>query len=113
MNLDELLGGANLEGLMDQARQMQNQMQQAQARAELKQVVGEAGGGMVKVTANGRLDILKVQIDPIAVTGEDVEMLQDLVTAAVNDAIRRAKQVVQQELGPLGDMMKASGLGGL
>lgn len=112
MNLNDLLGGGNLDGLMAQARQMQTQMQEAQARAELRQVTGEAGGGMVKVTANGRLDILKVEIDRLALVGEDLEMLQDLVTAAVNDAIRRAKATVQQELGPLGDMMKASGFGG-
>lgn len=112
MNLDELLGGNNLEGLMQQAQQMQEQVKQAQARAEKKQVVGEAGGGIVTVTANGRMEILSVHIDPIAATGEDLEMLQDLVTAAVNDALRRAKETVQKELGPLGDMMKASGMGG-
>ncbi|PKN58902.1 MAG: YbaB/EbfC family nucleoid-associated protein [Deltaproteobacteria bacterium HGW-Deltaproteobacteria-14] len=112
MNLDELLGGANLEGLMQQAQQMQEQVKQAQARAEKRQVVGEAGGGIIKVTANGRLEILSVQIDPVAATGEDLEMLQDLVTAAVNDALRRAKETVREEMGPMADAMKASGLGG-
>jgi len=112
MNIDELLGGANLEGLMQQAQQMQEQVKQAQARAEQKKVVGEAGGGIIKVTANGRMEILAVEIDPIAATGEDLEMLQDLVTAAVNDALRRAKDAMREEMGPFADMMKASGMGG-
>lgn len=111
MNIDELLSGGGLEGLMEQAREMQNQMQQAQARAGELKVTGEAGGGMVRVTANGKMEVLQVTIDPVVAGGDDLEMLQDLVTAAVNDALRRAREAVTRELGPLAEVMKASGLG--
>ncbi|MGM0576767.1 MAG: YbaB/EbfC family nucleoid-associated protein [Myxococcota bacterium] len=105
-------GGGGLQGLLQQATQMQAQVQEAQSRAAARKVVGEAGGGLVKVTANGKLEVLQVEIDP-AVADEDREMLQDLVVAATNDALSRAKNLMNEELGPLAQMLQSSGLGGL
>ncbi|MFT7583056.1 MAG: DNA-binding YbaB/EbfC family protein [Myxococcota bacterium] len=112
MNMDDLMKGGNLQGLMQQAQEMQQKMAEAQSRAELQSAQGEAAGGLVKVTANGKLEILAVAIDP-AIGTEDLEMLQDLIVAATNDAIRKAREVVTNELGPLAQMLKGSGLGGL
>ncbi len=112
MNIEDLLKGEGLQGLMQQAQQMQSQMQQARAKAQDKTVVGESGGGMVKVTANGNMEVLSVFIDPLAASPEeDLEMLQDLIVAATNDALRRAKQAVEAELGPLAQMLKSAGMG--
>ncbi len=74
--------------LMKQAQQMQEQMQKAQQELADLEVVGEAGGGMVKVTMTGRHDVRRVSIDP-ALLGDDREMLEDLVAAAVNDAVQK------------------------
>ena len=111
MSIEDLLGGPDgLKNLMGQAQQMQQQMKDAQARAEQREVVGESGGGLVKVTANGRLEILSVTIDPVAVDPRDVEMLEDLVTAAINVALTRARDAMNEELGSLGSMLNMSGL---
>lgn len=74
--------------LMRQAQQMQESMQKAQAELQALEVVGEAGGGMVKVRMNGRHEVARVEIDP-SVAGDDRELLEDLVTAAINDAVRK------------------------
>jgi hypothetical protein len=108
MKLEELFGG-DLNGLMEQAQQVQKQMKEAQDRAANKKVTGEAGGGLVKVVANGRQEILSVEIDH-AVIGEDREMLQDLFVAATNDALRKSKAMMGEELGPLADALKGSGM---
>jgi len=109
MKLEDILSGGNLDGILGQARQMQAQMAEAQARAAAKKVTGESGGGLVRVTVNGHMTVDAVVIDPVVL--QDVEMLQDLIVAATNDAIRRAKEVVEQELGPLAAMAKAAGIG--
>ena len=72
-------------------------------------MTGEAGGGLVKVTATGAMTIARVWLDPVTLT--DKEMLEDLITAACNDALRRAKDAVNEELGPLGEMARSAGLG--
>ncbi|MCB9734298.1 MAG: YbaB/EbfC family nucleoid-associated protein [Deltaproteobacteria bacterium] len=110
-DLEALLGGGNLDGLLQQAQQMQQTMVQAKARAEAQEVTGESGGGMVKVRANGKLDVLSVTLDKAVVDPGDVEMLQDLIVAGVNDALRRAREVVAKELGPMAEALKASGMG--
>ena len=109
MNFDELFGGGKLEAMMQQAQALQKQVQEAQDRAARREVVGESGGGLVKVTATGAMTIVKVLLDPVTLT--DKEMLEDLITAAVNDALRRAKEAATAELGPLGEMAKNAGLG--
>jgi len=111
MDLESLLGGGEgLKGLMEQAQKMQQQMQEAQARAERIEVVGESGGGLVSVKANGKQEVISITLDPVAVDPRDIEMLQDLITAAVNVALKKAQDAVSSEMGPLGDMMKSAGL---
>src|SRR5213076_1056307 len=86
--------------LMKQAQAMQASMQKAQAEIGNIEVVGEAGGGMVKVTMNGRHEVKRVQIEP-AVSGEDREMLEDLIAAATNDAVHKVEARVQQKMASL------------
>ncbi|SHF05769.1 hypothetical protein SAMN02745148_01735 [Modicisalibacter ilicicola DSM 19980] len=76
--------------LMKQAQEMQEKMQQVQEEIARAEVLGEAGAGMIKVTMNGRHDVSKVEIDP-AILEEDKEMLEDLLAAAVNDAVRKVE----------------------
>ena len=99
-------------GLMQQATMLQQQMKTAQERAARKHVVGESGGGLVKVTVSGALEVIRVEIDPAVVTGEDVSMLEDLVAAAIRDGMNRARDLVSAEMGPLAHALKAAGLGG-
>src|SRR5205823_14502741 len=100
----------DLNTLMQQAQQLQEQMQKTQERLAQKIVTGSAGGGMVVVTANGKGEIQKVQIDKQAVDPRDVPMLEDLVVAAVNSALKAAHDAAAAE-NPLSGM--ASGLGGM
>lgn len=86
--------------LMKQAQQLQANMQKAQAEIAAMEVTGESGGGMVKATINGRHEAKRVQIDP-SVPLDDREMIEDLVAAAFNDAVRRAEDVTQQKMGRL------------
>jgi len=101
----------DLQALMQQAQAMQQQALEAQERAARREVTGEAGGGLVKVTVTGAMVVTHVVLDPVTVT--DLKMLQDLITAATNDALKKAKDMMTQELGPLGQMMKQTGIGGL
>ncbi len=91
-------GLPNMQGMLKQIQKMQEKMAQVQAGLESKTVVGESGGGMVKVTANGRQHIVKVAIDKEVVTPEDVEMLEDLVLAATNKALDEAGKMAQEEM---------------
>jgi nucleoid-associated protein EbfC len=86
----------NLAGLMQQAQKMQQEMQKAQQELAKLEVCGEAGGGLVKVTMNGQHAVRRVQIDPSLL--DDVEMLEDIVTAAVNDAVNRITQTTQERM---------------
>ena len=88
----------NLGQLMRQAQQLQANMQKAQEQLGSLEVTGEAGGGMVKVTMNGRHEVRRVEIDP-AVAGSDREMLEDLMTAAFNDAARKVEATVSEKMG--------------
>ncbi|MCB9728103.1 MAG: YbaB/EbfC family nucleoid-associated protein [Deltaproteobacteria bacterium] len=109
MSDDNPLAGG-LQGLIQQAGAMQQRVQEAQARAAAKTVWGEAGGGLVRVEANGRMEIVRVDIDP-AIARDDTEMMQDLVVAATNAALANARDLMTAELGPLANMLKMSGLG--
>ena len=84
-------------GLMKQAQQMQQKMQQMQEEIQTMEVVGEAGAGMVKVTMTGRHDVKRVAIEP-SMGSEDLEMLEDLIAAAVNDAVRKIEVVSQEKM---------------
>ncbi|HUN27582.1 MAG TPA: YbaB/EbfC family nucleoid-associated protein [Steroidobacteraceae bacterium] len=91
----------NLNDLMKQAQAVQANMQKAQAELASIEVVGEAGGGMVKVTVNGRHEAKRVQIEPTVLAGEDREMLEDLLTAAFNDAVHKIELRVQEKMASL------------
>jgi len=94
-------GMGNMNQLMKQAKKLQEQMAKLQEELEQKTVEASAGGGVVTVVANGKKEIVEVKIAPEAVDPDDVEMLQDLILAAVNEALRRAEEMVQEEMGKL------------
>ncbi|MBA3981221.1 MAG: YbaB/EbfC family nucleoid-associated protein [Alcanivorax sp.] len=90
----------DMNNLMKQAQAMQERMKQMQEEVARAEVTGEAGAGMVKVTMNGRHDVRKVEIDP-SLMGEDKDMLEDLLAAAVNDAVRRVESQQQEKMSSL------------
>jgi hypothetical protein len=87
--------------LMKQAQQMQEQMQRMQEQLASEEIEGSAGGGMVIVRMNGRHEIVKVKIEPQVVDPQDVEMLEDLIAAASNDACSKIDEKVKEEMGKL------------
>ena len=91
---------ANIGNMMKQAEALQRNMQKAQEEIGRMEVTGESGGGMVKVTMTGKHEVKRVQIEP-AVIGEDREMLEDLIAAAINDAVRRVETQSQQRMSSL------------
>lgn len=90
-----------LSNIMKQAQQMQERVKKLQEEAGAKTVEASSGGGMVTVVANGRQEILSIKIDPSVVDPKDIEMLQDLVTAAVNEALRKSQELMKEEMGRL------------
>ena len=90
----------NINNLMKQAQAMQANMQKAQAEIANIEVIGESGGGMVKVTMTGKHEVKRVQIEP-AVISEDREMLEDLIAAATNDAVHKVETRVQEKMSSL------------
>jgi len=86
--------------LMKQAQQMQERMQALQAELAQMEVVGESGGGLVKVTLNGRHEARRVQIDP-SIAKEELAVLEDLIAAAINDAVHRADRAQQEKMASL------------
>ena len=98
----------NIQQMMKQAQQMQDRLQKQMA--ELR-VEATAGGGMVTVKANGKQELLSIKIDPEVITKDDAQMLEDLVLAACNEALRKSRELVQQELGKLTGGLKIPGLG--
>jgi nucleoid-associated protein EbfC len=99
--------------MMEQMQQMQAQMQQAQEDLKHETVEATAGGGMVKVTATGAGEIKEIVIDPKAIDPDDPEMLADMVTAAVNEALRSSQSLVESKLGPALGGLHGLGLPGL
>lgn len=87
--------------MMKQLQEMQNKMARIQEELEQQVIEGTAGGGVVKVRANGHQKVLSIDIDPEAVDPADVELLQDMVLAAVNEALDRSRDLAAQELGGL------------
>ena len=109
-------GGFDLNSLMKQAQQMQADMAEAQEKLKDETVEASAGGGMVKVKMSGDLRLLEVAIDPDAIDPEDAEMMQDMILAAVNEAIRSAQELAASRMGGiagLGGIGGAGGAGGL
>lgn len=99
---------ANMGNLMKQAQKMQQQMQETQEELEASEFTASAGGGVVEVTVSGNKEIKNIKIDPDVVDPEDVETLEDLVTAAVNEAIRKMEEQTQEEMSKI-----TGGMGGL
>ncbi len=94
-------GMPNMGNLMKQAQQFQAKMAKMQEELGEKTIEASAGGGMVSVVANGRQEIISISIETEVIDPEDAEMLQDLILAAVNDALTRAKNMMNEEMGKL------------
>lgn len=90
----------NMGNLMKQAQQLQANMQRAQAEIATLEVTGEAGGGMVKVTMTGKHEVRRVTLDPSLMT-DDKEMLEDLIAAAINDAVQKVERTSQEKMSSL------------
>ena len=108
-----MASGFDLGGLLKQAQQLQERLASAQDELATRTVEGTAGGGMVTVVVNGRLEIVSVRIDPGLLEQPDREMLQDLVTAAVNAGVRAAQRMMGEAMGKLtgGLPFKLPGMG--
>jgi nucleoid-associated protein EbfC len=100
----------NMNSMMKQAQQLQKKMLKAQQDLATKTVEASAGGGMVKVVANGSQKIESIVLEKEVVDPEDLEMLQDLVLAAVNDALNRSREMVSAEMGKLTGGLNIPGL---
>lgn len=94
-------GGGGMGNLMKQAQKMQKDMEKLQAELEEKEVEATAGGGAVKVVVTGKKELKEIVIDPGAVDPDDVEMLQDLIVAAVNEGMRKADEMASSEMGKI------------
>ena len=103
-------GMPNMGSLMKTAQKLQEKMTKLQEELGEKTVETSSGGGMVTVVANGKQEIVSIKIDPEVVDASDVEMLEDLVLAAVNDALYQAKQMVSEEMGKLTGGVKIPGI---
>ncbi len=102
------MGGGNFNALMKQAQKMQRDMEKAQEELEVLEVEATAGGGAVKVVVTGKKEVKEIVIAQEVVDPDDVEMLQDLVLAAVNEALRKAQEAYEQKMGKI-----SGGLGGM
>jgi len=99
--------------IMRQAKKLQQEMGKIQEEARKKTVEASAGGGMVTVTANGGMDVVSIKIEREVVNPDDIEMLQDLIVAATNEALRRAQQMVNEEMSKVTGGLNLPGLGNL
>ena len=104
-------GGAmpgNMNNLMKQAQRMQKQMEETTKELEEKEITATAGGGAVEVTVTGKKEVKAVKLDPEVVDPDDIEMLEDLIVAATNEALRKMEEISQAEMSKI-----TGGLGGL
>ena len=97
--------------IMKEAQKLQQQMEALQAEVGKKKVQATAGGGMVTVEASGKQELLSIRIDREVINPEDAQMLEDLVLAACNEALRQSREMVQAEMGKLTAGLKIPGLG--
>ncbi|MDO5378944.1 MAG: YbaB/EbfC family nucleoid-associated protein [Clostridia bacterium] len=102
--------GGNMQQLMRQAQKMQQQMMEMQQNLDAREYEGTAGGGAVSCRVSGKRELLELHIDRDAVDPEEVEMLQDMIVAAVNDALKKGEETREAEMAKLGG---AAGMGGL
>ncbi len=105
-----MMGGGNMQQLARQAQKLQAQMTKMQEELEAREYEASAGGGMVTVKVNGKKELLGLEIKPEAVDPDDVEMLQDMVMAAVNEGLRIASETMEKEMGKLTGGMNIPGL---
>lgn len=103
----------NMQAMMQQVQKMQKDMELAQEELKSEVVEASAGGGMVTVKISGDLEVREVRIDPAAVDPEDVEILSDMVLAAVNEALRMAQELAERKMGGATAGLDLGGLGGL
>ncbi len=101
----------DLGGILKQAQELQERLANVQDEIATRTAEGRAGGGMVTVTVNGKLELLRVHIDPSLLANPDREMLQDLVVAAVNDGIRSAQKLMAEEMQKVTGGLKLPGMG--
>lgn len=95
------MAGMNMQEMMKQARKMQEQLAQAQESMKDVTIDASAGGGMVKATVNGDLELVSIRIDPDVLDPEDVDLLQDMIVAAVNEAIRGVSEVASKQMSSI------------
>ncbi len=100
----------NMQDIMRQAQEMQSKMQKIQDGLGEKRVEGQSGGGMVRVVCTGKQEVVSITIDPAAIDPAEADMLQDLVCAAVNDALRRARALSEAEMSALTGGMRLPGM---
>ena len=101
-------GGANMQQLMKQAPKMQQQMTEMQEKLDAETYEAASGGGMVRVTVTGKRELAEIHIDPQVIDPDDAEMLEDLVKAAINEALRKGEEAREAAMGRM-----APGMGGL
>jgi DNA-binding YbaB/EbfC family protein len=105
----------DLSGLLKQAQALQEKLKQAQERVAEQTVEAEAGGGMVRVVADGGMQVRSIKVDPSLMAANDLAMLQDMIVAAVNEALRRAQEIMSDEMSkltPFGGLPLPGFLGG-
>lgn len=95
----------DMQAMLQQAQKMQQEMARIKEEAKNKSIIAESGGGMVKVTMSGNQEILKIKISKEVVNTDDIEMLEDLIVAAVNKATHDTARLIQDEMGKLGGML--------
>ena len=105
-----MMGGGNMQQLQRQAMKLQQQMTKMQEELEAREYEASAGGGMVSVKVNGKKEVLSIEIKPEAVDPDDVEMLQDMVLAAANEALRTASETSEREMSKLTGGLNMPGL---
>ena len=103
-------GMPNMGNMLKKAQELQEKMAKLQEELADKTVEASSGGGMVSVVANGKQEIVSIKIDPEVVDANDVEMLEDLVLAAINDALSQAKQMMSEEMSQLTGGVKIPGI---
>ena len=103
-------GIGGMGNLLKQAQEMQSRMAKIQEELAQKTVDGSAGGGMVQVTVNGQLGLTAIKIDPTVINSEEKEMLEDLIMAAINDGMRKARDMASVEMSKITGGLKIPGL---